>query len=128
MNIVAILLSAILFAVSVLLIVFPYSRRETGLWRALKVRNLRKWAVKHGTENLTISGKKMSIIEKSNRNMKYHAILNFAFMSVVFQLSGSTYRLLAHLPIALIALALFYVMGSIVQRQKIAIYRARYKL
>jgi hypothetical protein len=116
-------LSLLCLSGTIVFIILPIVPGEMKLWNFLRIQKLRHWITKRRTVNEPL--KEGKTVDRVRRNLLWHLILTFVFIT---EITISLYPMNIWLsPFALFftASSLAYLLGSIVQRQKIAIIENR---
>lgn len=116
-------LSATLVVVTLALLAVPTRPAELALWRRLRTQSVRRWLTRrrHVTEPLN----PVSTPQVARKNLLWHLVLTSLFSSqlaIAVGAVGAWWRPLAAL---LVLPSVAYFVGSLVQRQKLAVLHSR---
>ncbi len=112
-------LCAVLALVNVPLLVVRSGAAEQRLWRRLRVRRVRRWLTRvRGTGELQLDSRTAAV---AKRNIRWHPVLTFVIALLMLHpaLTALPYR--AAVYAFAVAGCIAYVVGSVVQRQKIVV-------
>jgi hypothetical protein len=115
--------SVFCFALTAGLLVVPVTPRELRLWRNLRVRSLRRRITRRRSVNEPYHVE--LTVKIARRNLVWHLFLTGLFCSQIAWAVLSEGRWWRPFTIPLAIFCIGYFAGSLVQRQKIAIVRAR---
>jgi hypothetical protein len=114
-----------MLAATIAFLLVPVFPSEPTLWRQLRIRKIRKWIT--GRRSSGEIYHRSETLEKARNNLKWHILLTVLFcmqLAMAVVVKDSWWRPLT-LPLFIFSLA--YFVGSVVQRQKIAITILRKK-
>lgn len=117
------LLSATLVVATIALLAVPATTAEVALWRRLRTQSVRRWLTRrrHFSEPLD----PVSTPQAARKNLLWHLVLTALFstqLAIAAASPGAWWRPLAAL---LVLPSVAYFVGSLVQRQKVAILHSR---
>jgi len=121
--IVCLILSALLIAATIALLATRVMPVELDLWRFLRIRSLRRWITKRRGVHEPLEEERT--VQIARKNIVWHLVLTVVFFTQIASAlvsEGSWWRPLA---VILVIPCLAYFVGSLVQRQKIAIIETR---
>lgn len=112
---------AVNIATTVALLIAPVGSWEIALWHSLRIHSLRKWI----TRKRNVHEPFQEVFGVARKNLLWHLLLTCLFCFLVGRALG-TDRWWLQVPAALLVIpSAFYLLGSFIQRQKIAIIRTR---
>ena len=114
---------AVLTAVTALLTVLPARQWELRIWRWLGVTPVRHWLTRRHREADPLDLRSVSRIAR--RNLQWHLALTGLFSVELAVAAGTPHAWWRPLALLLLLPCIAYMLGSVVQRQKIAIIQAR---
>jgi hypothetical protein len=115
--------SLIFLMANICLLLLPISPTELRAWRVLRVRRLRHWITKRRVVSESLHP--TATLRKARRYILWHIVLTSLFstqLAWALAMEGVWWRPLS-LPLVIFSAG--YVLGSLVQRQKIAVLRLR---
>jgi hypothetical protein len=116
-------LSATLVVVTIALLAVPTTPAELALWRRLRTQSVRKWLTRR--RNLSEPLNPVSTPQVARKNLLWHLVLTALFstqLAIAAASEGAWWRPLAAL---LVLPSVAYFVGSLVQRQKVAVLHSR---
>jgi hypothetical protein len=116
-------LSATLVAVTIALLAVPTTTAELPLWRRLGTQAVRRWLTRR--RSLAEPLNPVSAPQVARKNLLWHLVLSALFstqLAIAAASEGAWWRPLAGL---LVLPSVAYFVGSLVQRQKLAILHSR---
>jgi hypothetical protein len=105
------------------LLVFPIMPGELQLWHALRIQNIRKWITR--TRNINQPLHENRTLAFARTNLWWHLTLTTLFCILVARATALDTWWICALASLLVAPSGAYFLGSLVQRQKIAILKMR---
>jgi hypothetical protein len=121
--IVCFILLGLLAASTLALAAIPVVPGELELWRVLRIQVIRRWITKRRRVNQPLHNVKTMGIARTN--IRWHLLLTFLFLGLLARALWSGSEWWSALAGLLIVPSLAYFVGSLVQRQKIAIMHLR---
>jgi hypothetical protein len=116
-------LSATLVVVTIALLAVPTTPAELALWRRLRTQSVRRWLTRR--RSLSEPLNTVSTPQVARKNLLWHLVLTALFstqLAIAAASPGAWWRPLAAL---MVLPSLAYFVGSLVQRQKVAILHSR---
>ena len=116
-------LSATLAVVTIALLAVPTTPSELALWRRLRTQSVRKWLTRR--RGLAEPLHAVFTPQVARKNLLWHLVLTALFstqLAIAAASKGAWWRPLAAL---LVLPCVAYFVGSLVQRQKVAILHSR---
>ncbi len=116
-------LSAALVVATIVLLAVPPTPTELALWRRLRTQSVRRWLTRR--RGLTEPLNPASTPQVARKNLLWHLVLTVLFstqLAIAAASVGAWWRPLAAL---LFLPSVAYFVGSLVQRQKVAILHSR---
>jgi hypothetical protein len=117
----------VLAMISIPLIYLPVTEIEQRFWQKLKIRILRHWVTKNGTEKWAQKGTIHKVAERSRKNIAWHGIITFTFCFLIFRAQFIDNGFIQCGSQLLLLPSIAYLFGSIIQRQKMVIIIIRNK-
>jgi uncharacterized membrane protein YbaN (DUF454 family) len=116
-------LSATLAVVTIALLAVPTTPLELALWRRLRAQSVRKWLTRR--RGLAEPLNFMSTPQVARKNLLWHLVLTTLFSTQLAIAAGSEAAWWRPLAALLVVPSVAYFIGSLVQRQKVAILHSR---
>ena len=116
-------LSATLSAVTIALLAVPVTPAELALWRRLRTQSVRKWLTHR--RNLFEPLDPVSTPKVARKNLLWHLVLTTLFSTQLAIAAASEHAWWRPLAALLVLPSAAYFVGSLVQRQKVAILHSR---
>ena len=116
-------LSTTLVVATIALLAVPTTQAELALWRRLRTQSVRRWLTRR--RNLSEPLNPFSTPRVARKNLLWHLVLTSLFstqLAIAAASPGAWWRPLAAL---LVLPSVAYFVGSLVQRQKVAILHSR---
>ncbi len=115
--------AACLTVATALMLLLPARPREVRIWHRLRVASIRRWLTRSraADEPLDVVG----TTRMAARNLRWHFVMSALFTAQLGIAVGSHGAWWRPLALLLVVPCVAYVVGSVVQRQKIAIICAR---
>ena len=121
--IVCLILLGFLAASTLALAAIPVVPGELELWRVLRIQVIRRWITKRRRVNQPL--RNVKTMEIARTNLRWHLLLTFLFFGLLARALWAGSEWWSALAGLLIVPSLAYFVGSLVQRQKIAILHLR---
>jgi hypothetical protein len=121
--VVCLILLGFLAASTLALAAIPVVPGELELWRVLRIQVVRRWITKRRRVNQPLHN--VSTMDIARTNLRWHLILTFLFFGLLARGLWAGSEWWSALAGLLIVPSLAYFVGSLVQRQKIAILHLR---
>jgi hypothetical protein len=109
------------------LIYMPITEIEQRLWQKLKIRTIRHWVTRKGTEKWAQKSTIHNAAERSRSNIAWHGLFTFIFGTLIIRAQFVHTQLIQYGSYVLVIPSLAYFLGSVVQRQKLVIIMIRKK-
>ena len=116
-------LGGVALTITILLVVMPASRLELRVWHTVRVTHLRRWLTRN--RQVVEPFHRETTLRIARRNLRWHLVLTALFSFQLGVASASTEAWWRPLPLLLLVPCVAYMLGSLVQRQKIAIIGVR---
>jgi hypothetical protein len=117
------ILTSFLVAGTLALMVLPVRPGELRLWGVLQTRVLRRWITRRRNVNQPLHGVRTLVIAKTN--LWWHLILTALFFGLIARAALDESCWWRPLAVVMAIPAVAYFLGSLMQRQKIAIIELR---
>jgi hypothetical protein len=117
------ILSSFFVAGTLALLVIPVRPGELRLWGVLRTRVLRRWITKRRSVNQPLQGVRTLLIARTN--LRWHLILTAVFVGLIARAALDESCWWRPIAILMTIPAVAYFLGSLMQRQKIAIIELR---
>ncbi|RPI06050.1 MAG: hypothetical protein EHM64_04455 [Ignavibacteriae bacterium] len=121
LNFIPSFVSLLLALFSLPLLYVPASEKERQMWEQMNIRYLRHWVTKHGTEKWDQKGTLQNIIERSRKNIAWHAICTFTFFFLMVRAQFIDSAVIQYGSHVFVLPSIGYFIGSIIQRQKLVV-------
>ena len=110
---------------SIPLIYLPVTVIEQKVWQKLNIRILRHWVTTRGTEKWAQKGTVHNAIGHARKNIAWHGIITFTFCFLIVRAQFIDNAILQYGSQLLLLPSIAYLLGSIIQRQKMVIILIR---
>jgi len=115
----------IMAIISIPMICFPATELERNIWQKLKIRNIRRWVTKKGTEKWAQKSSIHNVIESSRKNIAWHGFITFTFCFLMVRAQFINNEFIKYSSQLLLFPSIAYFCGSIIQRHKLVIILIR---
>ncbi len=116
-------LAWVLTAITAVFVLVPTAGSEHRIWHRLKVARVRRWLTRRRSVSEPYQAE--ATMRIARRNLWWHLVMTALFTSQLAIAAGSPRAWWRPGALILIVPCLAYLLGSVVQRQKIAIIRSR---
>ena len=113
--------------ISIPMIYFPATELERNVWQKLKIRSIRRWVTKKGTEKWAQKSSVRNIIESSRKNIAWHGFITLTFCFLMVRAQFINNEFIQYSSQLLLFPSVAYFCGSIIQRHKLVIILIRKK-
>ena len=116
-------LSATLAVATIALLVVPPTAAEVALWHRLRTQSVRRWLTRRRDMSEPLNP--VSTPQVARKNLLWHLVLTALFSTQLAIAAASPSTWWRPLAVLLVVPSVAYFVGSLVQRQKVAILHSR---